>query len=132
MATTKRITENKFSYKTVTILNPKTKRFETETKVILEDRYAKFPPAMCEYCSKIYPKKRKDQRFCSDICRMKWWIRKQHNGSEQEYGETNCAICGVIFTKTRPWSKYCSEACRNEGRRRALREYLANKNVDIT
>ena len=112
--------EKKFVTKSVMFLNPITKRFDTKPQVILESKISKYPPARCDYCSEIFPKKRKDQRFCNDICRMKWWIREQHNGKEPDYGDANCVICDVIFHKTRPWHKYCCDDCRAEARKRKL------------
>lgn len=72
--------------------------------------------AICEYCGKEYPRRRKLQRFCSKRCRKNWWIAQRHNGHDPNYGVADCVICETEFQKTRPWSKYCS-TCRKVEKR---------------
>ena len=101
-----------------------TKKFTQKGHLVHGDKVLKYPIGICEYppCSKKYPKHRKKQRFCCTPCRMKWWIRQQHDGKDPDYGEAICPIDGVVFKKTRPWSKYCSTPCQDEGRKRITAE----------
>jgi len=90
-------------------------------------RVPQYSMAICEYCGKEYPKCRELQRFCSNRCRMRWWV-KQYYGRDSSYGETICPICRMVFTQTRPWNKYCSNTCRREGNRIYARNYY-NGNI---
>jgi len=114
--------KDKFTIQNRVVFDPITKSFAQKDHIVRGKKVLSYPPAKCAYkpCSKTFPKKRKDQKFCSDICRMKYWIRKQHNGIEPDYGEATCPIDGIVFQKTRPWSKYCCPDCTAEGRRRKL------------
>ena len=108
-------TKIKRTLKNMVVFDPITKKFTQKGHIVHGEKVLRYEEGICEYCSNRYPKHRKKQRFCNSTCRMKWWIRQQHNGQDPDYGVTNCAICGKEFPKTRPWSKYCSEDCRREG-----------------
>lgn len=113
--------------KSMVVYDPITKRFIQKGHIVHGKKVLQYPEGICEYCSSKYPKHRKLQRFCSNTCRMKWWIRHQHNGEDPDYGMTNCLICGNEFQKTRPWSKYCSDNCQAEGRKRLTAESRQQK-----
>lgn len=108
--------------KATVVFDPITKRFTQKGHLVHGDKVLKYPIGFCEYCFHQYPKHRKKQRFCSTSCRMKWWIRQQHNGKDPDYGITDCVICGKEFQKTRSWSKYCSTPCQGIGRKRITAE----------
>lgn len=72
--------------------------------------------AICDYCGEEYPKCRELQRFCSNKCRRRWWVKQRHNGHDPDYGMVSCVICSAEFQKTRPWARYCPN-CRKEGKR---------------
>jgi hypothetical protein len=44
--------------------------------------------AKCEYCGKLYRKKKKAQRFCSIKCKDKWWNRER--SADSEYLHPHC------------------------------------------
>lgn len=115
-------TKEKFTLKNRVVFDSATKRFTQKNHLVHGEKVLKYPEGICEYCSNKYPKHRKLQRFCNDKCRMKWWIRQNHNGKDPDYGIVNCVICGKEFQKTRPWSKYCSISCQGEGRKRLTTE----------
>lgn len=100
------------------VFDPITKKFTQKGHLVHGAKLLQYEEGICEYCSNKYPKHRKKQRFCKTACRMKWWIRQQHDGKDPDYGKVACVICGNEFQKTRPWSKYCSPSCQTEGRKR--------------
>ncbi len=112
--------KEKHTLKNTVVFDPITRKFTQKGHIVHGEKVLQYEEAVCEYppCSKKYPKHRKLQRFCSNICRMKWWIRQQHNGQDPDYGKATCVIDEVVFQKTRPWSKYCSPDCQAEGRKR--------------
>ena len=115
-------TKLKHTLKNTVVYDPVSKRFIQKGHLVHGEKVLKYSEAICDYCSKKYPKKRKDQRFCCTPCRMKWWIKQQHNGEDPNYGEATCPIDGIVFSKTRPWSKYCTEECRAKARKREIAE----------
>ena len=59
------------------------------------------------------------RKFCSDICRQKFW--KAHPKVEvwASYEQKTCPVCGESFYaqhENRRERKYCSRACANRGR----------------
>ena len=66
----------------------------------------------CKYCGKevAQNKGRKEKKFCSDKCRMKWW--NSHKVDRRAYHQRTCRNCGNEFTVYGAVSKkYCSHAC---------------------
>lgn len=114
--------KTKHTLKNMVVYDPILKRFIQKDHLVHGEKVLQYEEGICEYCSSKYPKHRKLQRFCNDDCRMKWWIKQQHNGQDPDYGVANCAICGNEFPKTRPWSKYCCDDCQAEARRRLTAE----------
>jgi len=117
-------TKEKFTLKNTVVYDPILKKFIQKDHLVHGKKLLQYVEGICEYCSEKYPKHRKKQRFCNDKCRMKWWIRQNHNGKDPDYGVTNCVICSKEFQKTRPWSKYCCPDCQAEGRK----QLTANNN----
>lgn len=121
--------KKKHTLKNMVVFDPISKKFIQKGHIVHGAKVLQYVEAICEYCSSKYPKKRKDQRFCGTPCRMKWWIRQNHNGKDPDYGEAVCPINGIVFKKTRPWSKYCSIDCQVEGIRRQTAESRLQKAV---
>lgn len=115
-------TKEKHILKNMVVFDPITKKFTQKAHIVHGVKVLQYEEGICEYCGNKYPKHRKKQRFCKTICRMKWWIRQQHDGKDPNYGKATCPIDGVVFQKTRPWSKYCSPNCQAEGRKKLTAE----------
>ncbi len=111
-------TKVKRTLKNTVVFDPITRRFTQKGHIVHGEKLLQYPEGICEYCSNKYPQHRKKQRFCSSACRMKWWIRQNHDGKDPDYGMVPCVICRNKFQRTRPWSKYCSSDCQAEGRKR--------------
>ena len=64
----------------------------------------------CAQCGKPIDKsKRSGRRFCSDVCRIKWW--NKHPKAEMRY-TAHCACCGKeIQMRRKNERKYCSHRC---------------------
>ena len=115
-------TKKKFILKNLVVFDPVTRKFTQKGHIVRGEKVLQYPEGICEYCGNKYPKHRVKQRFCNGTCRMKWWIRQQHNGQDPDYGVIGCVICSKEFQKTRPWHKYCSPECQAEGRKRLTAE----------
>jgi uncharacterized protein YjcR len=65
---------------------------------------------VCDECSRpIDISKRKNRRFCSDTCRMKWW--NKHPNTNMSY-MAHCACCDKeIRMRRKGERKYCSHRC---------------------
>ncbi len=66
----------------------------------------------CENCHKVIPEKRykRHRRFCSDLCRSKWWNANRDKLRNADVHTKECCICGKTFFSYTP-AKYCSRAC---------------------
>lgn len=70
--------------------------------------------AHCKCCGKpiTQPTGTREKKFCSDICRMKWWNSHRDEVNKKSLCECKCICCGESFqaygSKHR---KYCSRAC---------------------
>jgi len=115
--------------KSSVVFDPISKKFTQKDHVVHGNKVIPYQIGVCDYCSNEFPRHRKRQRFCSGSCRMKWWLRKQHNGEDPNYGVEVCPIDGTVFTKTRPWSKYCSLECQAKGRTRINAENRRQRQV---
>ncbi|WP_085022389.1 RNA polymerase subunit sigma-70 [Anaerovibrio sp. JC8] len=69
----------------------------------------------CRCCGKEVEqtKGRKEKKFCSDSCRMKWWNRNLDKVDRRTYQSKSCPNCGSEFTVYGTFSKkkYCSHSC---------------------
>ena len=55
---------------------------------------------------------RKEKKFCSDECRVKWWNAHQNQVNRNAVYEFTCAHCGKSFTAYgNDHRKYCSHDC---------------------
>lgn len=78
----------------------------------------------CEWCGNIQPKKKSDQRWCSNRCYQKNWEKnnrdyvnarmRAYQKKRREAARTpkTCAGCGNVFSPTHKTSDYCSQKCR--------------------
>ena len=70
--------------------------------------------AHCKCCGKplVQPKTAREKKFCSDMCRMKWWNSHRDEVNKKSLCSYRCICCGKSFqaygSKRR---KYCSRAC---------------------
>lgn len=63
------------------------------------------------------PTGRKEKKFCSDKCRMKWWNSHLDQVNRKANYERNCVCCGKDFVSYGNKSrKYCSHECYIEDR----------------
>lgn len=68
----------------------------------------------CKYCGKPLPvkEKGKEQKFCSEHCRMSWWKEHPEELNKKAIYIFTCPCCGKTFTSYgNAHRKYCSHAC---------------------
>jgi len=73
----------------------------------------------CKYCGKPVQQDphRKEKKFCSDACRMKWWNSNTDLVKRKAIYEYICQQCGKPFTAYgNSKRKYCSHACYIQAR----------------
>ncbi|MGI6736686.1 MAG: RNA polymerase subunit sigma-70 [Anaerovoracaceae bacterium] len=55
---------------------------------------------------------RKEIKFCSDACRLRWWNSHPDDINRKAFYTFTCACCGKTFTAYgNRHRKYCSHAC---------------------
>ena len=60
---------------------------------------------------------RREKKFCSDACRMKWWNSHRNQVNRRAFHTFICACCGHEFTAyANAGRKYCSRECYIKGR----------------
>jgi len=60
---------------------------------------------------------RKEKKFCSDTCRMRWWNSHLNEVKRKAVYEFECAFCHRLFTAYGNANrKYCSHDCYVEDR----------------
>ncbi len=75
--------------------------------------------APCLYCGKAVPQRdgRKEKKFCSSSCRVKWWNCHKSAVPRKSSRLARCPSCGKQFYVYGPQErKYCSHACYITGR----------------
>ncbi len=67
---------------------------------------------LCECCHKVMPEQqyKRNRRFCSDLCRSRWWNSHRDKLKNAQAHYLQCGTCGVSFFSYTP-AKYCSRAC---------------------
>ncbi len=67
--------------------------------------------SFCKQCGKpiVQVPHRKEKKFCSDVCRMKWW--KNHPEMLQVKSIKICKFCGKEFHPKRKSQILCSKSC---------------------
>ena len=73
----------------------------------------------CLFCGKPVPQLpgRKEKKFCSDICRNRWWNSNLDLVNRKAMYEFICPTCGKPFSAYGNRNrKYCSHACYIEDR----------------
>ena len=63
---------------------------------------------VCKSCNRVYEKKRRAQKFCSEVCRLAYWKSKRTTNPPREL---TCPICGSKFITTDSRKVYCSPQC---------------------
>lgn len=114
--------KEKRTLKNMIVFDPIGKRFIQKNHIVHGKKVLDYPIVNCKNCSKEFPKKRKDQSFCSTYCRLEWHTKERSDGREPDLSPRPCLICGKTFTPTREWNKYCSEECRAKSRENKLKE----------
>ena len=73
---------------------------------------------ICPQCKKPLGKDAPSKkRFCSDKCRVKWWIEHPEQLSNQQQHLHRCPVCGKGFYSFKP-AKFCSPSCYHRSRRK--------------
>ncbi len=75
----------------------------------------------CLYCGVIIQQTphKKVKRFCSAVCRMRWWNEHQKEVNRKAYYTLVCQSCGKTFeTYGNAKQKFCSRKCFAEYRRK--------------
>lgn len=65
---------------------------------------------------------RKEKKFCSDKCRVDWWMKHVTEHKTKTQQEVKCLLCGKTFI-TYPSNnrKYCSRDCFYAARRKGCK-----------
>ena len=58
------------------------------------------------------------RRFCSDRCRIRWWMEHPEQLRNAKKHQHQCPICGKMFFAYKP-AQYCSLDCYHHSRRKA-------------
>ena len=69
---------------------------------------------ICPYCGKpvVQTPGRKEKKFCSDICRNRWWNSHMDLVARKAMYEYTCPTCGNTFSAYgNRKRKYCSHDC---------------------
>ena len=70
--------------------------------------------SFCKCCGKpfVQPAGTREKKFCSDICRMKWWNSHREDVDKKAVYEYECGYCGKEFqVYGNRHRKYCSRSC---------------------
>lgn len=75
----------------------------------------------CPICGKKFVQNptRKEKKFCSDSCRMKWWNSHPELVQRKTLHFLICEHCGQSFSSKNPRQKYCSRPCYTSARTEA-------------
>ena len=68
----------------------------------------------CKWCGRPVQQTlgRKEKKFCSDECRIKWWNRHHNQPRRNAWYEFTCQCCGKPFRAYgNDHRKYCSHDC---------------------
>ncbi len=74
----------------------------------------------CLTCGAFIPKikPRRERKFCSDSCRMKWWNAHQDQVNKKAYYAHKCTHCGKAFESYgNEKRKYCCWNCYLKAKR---------------
>lgn len=85
----------------------------------LEEKQNDVQDGICPCCGKPIPVStgRKQRKFCSDKCRMKWWNEHLDRVNKKANYEFVCAYCKKPFTAYgNAHRKYCCHQCYIEDR----------------
>lgn len=65
---------------------------------------------------------KRKRKFCSDMCRSKWWSAHPEMRKADKPYKHVCLFCGKEFTSDRSGSRYCSTSCFADARRGVSRQ----------
>ena len=68
----------------------------------------------CAECGKplVQTSGHRQKRFCSDVCRARWWKAHPEQGQRKAYYRLNCQHCGKEYVSYGNRNrKYCSREC---------------------
>lgn len=68
----------------------------------------------CKVCGEklTHLKGKKQKKYCSDVCRMKWWKNNQDKMNRKAFSIHQCKCCKREFTSySNNKRKYCSHEC---------------------
>ncbi|MCC6095660.1 MAG: RNA polymerase subunit sigma-70 [Eubacterium sp.] len=71
-------------------------------------------PSFCPVCGQriTQAKGKRKKKFCSDVCRRKWWNSHPERINRKAFYAFTCAACGKHFTAYgNRHRKYCCHAC---------------------
>lgn len=93
------------------------KTFCNRNKVAANSPAKESSPA-CAYCGApiVQPEHRKQKRFCSDKCRMRWWNQNRAQIATGSKLEKTCPVCHTAFFCYDKGRKYCSHSCYVQAR----------------
>lgn len=69
---------------------------------------------LCRFCKTpiVQQKGTRQKKFCSDVCRMKWWKSHGCDVKRKAVYSFQCACCGKAFEAYgNNHRKYCSRSC---------------------
>lgn len=76
------------------------------------------PQVRCEQCHRTMVRNEsRQQRFCSDLCRTRWWSHHPESFSNKDEHCYCCHTCGKEFYSRRTTASFCSHRCYYESRR---------------
>lgn len=72
---------------------------------------------ICEQCHQpIKSHSNRQHRFCSDLCRTRWWSHHPEEFSNKEQHSFSCKVCSKNFYSRRNTAFFCSRNCYYESR----------------
>lgn len=76
---------------------------------------------LCEQCHQpIKLNSNRQHRFCSDLCRTRWWSHHPEEFSNKEQHFFCCKACGKSFYSRRSTASFCSRNCYYDSRSREV------------
>ena len=77
------------------------------------------PLVQCEQCHQMMAyNESRQQRFCSDLCRTRWWSHHPEEYSNKDEHCFCCNTCKKLFYSRRATASFCSRSCYYQSRRK--------------
>lgn len=90
----------------------------------------KYPPRKCKECEMEFIPTRRDQRYCTDDCKIRRSNRlgyRRRVALNMPLGPAICPVCGGGFDRYKRTQEYCSTSCAATGRNLKRREQKREK-----